>query len=270
MSAELPDVPAHERRFDPRVWAVVAGATLIATLAGMPYGEFLVAQGPAAASPIRDPFLRLALQVALTVLVTWPLAALGLALGARLGLGAPLLSAWLDDRLAPGQARRTLLPAALAGATYGASLLLLFAVFRSAIDAQMVRLGPPPVAPPAWAGVLASFAAGISEETLLRLFLLSLIALPLAGALPRAGALWIANAASALVFGALHFGNVVALGLSFTPFLVAFILVVNGGVGLLCGWLYWTRGIEAAMACHVAVDLFLHGLGPALGAAGRA
>ncbi len=248
---------------------MLAGATLVATLMGMPYAEFLRTQGPAA-SPIRDPLLRLLLQVALTVLVTWPLAGFGLALGARLGLGAPVLSAWFEGRLAPGQVQRTLLPAALVGAVYGASLLLLFAGFGSAIDAQMAPLGTPPVSPPPWAGVLASFAAGISEETLLRLFLLSLIALPLAGALPRAGALWVANVASALIFGVLHFGNVVALGLPFTPFLVAFILVINGGVGLLCGWLYWTRGIEAAMACHVAVDLFLHGLGPALGAAGRA
>jgi membrane protease YdiL (CAAX protease family) len=49
---------------------------------------------------------------------------------------------------------------------------------------------------------------------------------------------------------------------------VAYILFVNGTVGVLCGWLYMRGGIEAAMACHAACDLVLHGLAPALGASG--
>jgi hypothetical protein len=79
--------------------------------------------------------------------------------------------------------------------------------------------------------------------------------------LPRDPSLWIANGIAALVFGALHFGNVHLLGLTLNPVVVSYILLVNGGVGLLCGWLFRTRGIEAAMACHVAIDLVLHGLG---------
>ena len=68
----------------------------------------------------------------------------------------------------------------------------------------------------------------------------------------------------------LHFTNVHALGLTLNPVVVSFILLVNGGVGLLCGWLFWTRGIEAAMACHVAIDLVLHGLGAVFAGAGGA
>lgn len=251
---------------DRRTWAALAFATLVSSVLGMPYSEFLASQGP---GKVGDPMLRLLVQLVLTVLVTWPLTALGLALAARLGLGAPLLGAWFEDRLEPGQARRALVPAALMGLAYGGALLLLSELFSAALAREMARLGPMPVPPPLWMGVLGSFAAGITEETLLRLFFLSAIALPLARALPRVGALWAANVVAALVFGALHFGNVAGLGWTFTPFLVAYVLGVNGALGVLCGWLFWTRGIEAAIACHIACDLVLHGLAPALGLAGE-
>lgn len=246
---------------------MLACATLVATVLGIPYNDFLTNQGPAA---VRNPVRDVLVQLALTVVVTWPLLALGLARAARLELGAPLLRAWFEDGLLHGQVRRALVPSVLLGLAYGGTLLVLFELFGTALEAQMARLGPMPVPPPPWMGVLGSFAAGITEETVLRLFLLSALAVPLTRVIARAPALWIANAASALVFGALHFGNVVALGWTLTPFLVAFVLVLNGGVGLLCGWLFWTRGIEAAIACHVACDLVLHALGPALGLAGRA
>jgi len=47
------------------------------------------------------------------------------------------------------------------------------------------------------------------------------------------------------------------------------ILVLNGAVGILWGWIYTTRGIEAAIVSHIACDLILHGLGAALGWAGQ-
>lgn len=261
LPTEAPAPPA----FDRRVFATIALATLVATFVGMPYGEFLIAQGPAL-KRLGDPFTRLVVLELLTVLGTWPLAAIGLKLGARMGLGAPMLAAWLRGRPIGARARHGLLVATLSGLAFGAALLLLFAVFKTPMAAEMARLGPTSVPPPAWMGVLGSLAAGVNEETVLRLFLMTTIAAFAWRLVPRTTALWIANGIAALVFGALHFGNVFALGLNFSPFLVAFILLVNGGIGLLCGRLYWTYGIEAAMAAHVACDLVLHGLGPALGA----
>jgi membrane protease YdiL (CAAX protease family) len=100
---------------------------------------------------------------------------------------------------------------------------------------------------------------------LLRLFLLTALVAVLSAFLPRGPALWGANALAALAFGALHFGNVFALGLHLSAAVVLGVLGLNGLVGLLCGWLYWTRGIEAAIVAHAACDLVLHGLGGALG-----
>jgi len=248
--------------FDRRVWMAIAFATFVAAFAGVPYGEFLIAGGPAATLG-KDPLTRLALKLVFTVFGLWPLAALGLMIGARLGLGAPLLSAWFAGEPVAGPARAALVPAALFGLALGAALLALFTLGHGAVGAQL--LGRSPVAPPAWAGVLAAFAAGVSEEVLLRLFLLTALMGLLSALLPRGPALWSANGLAALVFGALHFGNVFALGLHFDLGVALVVLALNGAVGLLCGWLYWTRGIEAAMVAHTAVDLVLHGLGATFG-----
>lgn len=244
-----------------RVWWVLLLAILVTTLLGLPYSAHIVEQGPWARSLGSNAFVI----VLSTILVSGPLAALGLVFASRLGLGAPLLEAWIEGREADWKG--TLLPPFLWGLLAGGMLLLLIGFLKAPLDRAMPRAI---VSPPWWAGALASLGAGISEETLTRLFLLSALAVPLARALPRNAALWIANVTAALVFGALHFGNVSAIGMPLNAVLAAWILVINGGVGLLCGWIFWTRGIEAAMACHVAIDLVLHGLGALFPGAGQA
>ena len=129
-------------------------------------------------------------------------------------------------------------------------------------------------APKFWA--LASFSAGVIEETMLRFGLFTLVAAiaasaarggappdPLAGP-PPPFAFHLANVVAALVFGALHFGNAEVIGLALTPRVVTSILAGNALVGLVCGWLYWKRGLEAAMIAHTSADLVLHALVPAL------
>lgn len=248
--------------FDRRVWLAIALACLAAVFAGLPYDEILIAHGPAA-SHAGGPLGRLVLQLGLTLLGTWPLAAAGLVLGGRLGLGAPLLGAWFDGEPVAARARAVLARAAGLGLGLGAALLAAFILFRGTLEAQL--LGPPPAQPPAWSGVLAAFAAGVQEETLLRLFLLSALAFVGSRVLVLPAALWSANALAALVFGALHFGNVFALGMQLNFAVAGYVLAFNGAVGLLCGWLFWRDGIESAMVAHTACDLVLHGLGAALG-----
>ena len=246
-----------------RVWVVLAFALLVGALIAVPYSAHLIEQGPLGRG--RSPMFRAVIALLSVLIFEWPLAAAGLVLARKLGLGAPLLEAWAEGR--PADVRRTLALPALWGGLVGGALLAVFTLFSDRLN----PLFPQTVsAPPWWAGVLASISAGIGEETMLRLFLLSALAVPLALSLPRSGALWTANVLAALAFGALHFGNVYALGIPFTPLVVTFVLVINGGVGILWGWIYTTRGLEAAIVSHVACDLILHGLGAALGGPGQA
>lgn len=248
--------------FDRRVWAVIALACLLGVFLGMPYSELLIAHGPAARHG-GGPLGRLALQFASTIVVTWPLIAVGLALGGRIGLGAPLLTAGFAGEPVAQHARAALGRGAALGLGLGAALLLAFSVFKGPLEATF--LGPAPAQPPAWAGVLAAFSAGVQEEALLRLFLMTAFAFAASRVLALPAALWMANGLAALVFGALHFGNVFALGMHLNLGVAGYVLLLNGTVGVLCGWLYARDGIEAAVVAHTACDLVLHGLGAALG-----
>jgi membrane protease YdiL (CAAX protease family) len=49
----------------------------------------------------------------------------------------------------------------------------------------------------------------------------------------------------------------VAAQLDLTPAIVARTLVLNGVAGLLYGWLFWRRHLEAAMVAHACTHLGL-------------
>ncbi len=124
------------------------------------------------------------------------------------------------------------------------------------------------VHPPAWQGFLAAFSAGITEETLFRLF--GLILVVWLGSLvfrsrtgrPAPGLLWAANILFALAFGPVHLRTASQLGITLTPLLVIRTLVINGAGGLLFGWLYVTFGLESAILAHIAADVVVHGFVP--------
>jgi len=262
------------RSIDVRVWCALALLNLVALFASIPYEDALLRQGPVASQV--SPAMRLGVGLALLIAITWPAIALGLRLGRGLGLGAP----WIAGALRGERpARAPFGWAAGLGVATGVVLLVTGGVLESAFQADFAPLSG--FAPPTpWAGLLGAFGAGIAEETWLRLIVLTGVAAlgqvlvhpqrdpaqpRLPGRLPEQGILWTANVLAALVFGALHFGNLQALGAPLTPVLAGYILLFNGIVGLLCGWLYWTRGLEAAIVCHIAVDVVLHAVGPAAG-----
>lgn len=192
---------------------------------------------------------------------------LGLFLAHRLGLGAPLLEAWLAGRpQVPGMARGLALAAA-AGAGVGAALLAFeVAVFLPRLPDA---LRSPATPPGPGQGALAALYGGIGEELLTRLFLLTLFAWLLsrlarghARGRPSDAVLWTATVAAALLFGALHLPATAALT-SITPLVATRALLLNGIAGLAFGWLYWSRGLESAMIAHFTADIVIHVIAPA-------
>lgn len=105
---------------------------------------------------------------------------------------------------------------------------------------------------------------GVIEEVMLRLFMLSLVALILfklfergQGA-PSVKVLVLANVISALLFAAGHLpATAILLGL--TPVTVFRCFLLNGGIGFLFGWLYHRFGLRYSMiahaGCHVVSKL---------------
>jgi hypothetical protein len=115
--------------------------------------------------------------------------------------------------------------------------------------------------------ILSSLSAGISEEITFRGFVFGLWSLILTGLLKRfngrTAALWVANGIAALMFGAGHFGTLLALTgaaslAELNPVLIAEILVLNGIVGLVAGQRYMKDGLVAAAGVHFWMDVVFH------------
>lgn len=243
------------------VWGVLAGLSAMALI---PYLAQLMPE-VFAKLPVSLGVVALA-QGAQAMVVFGVLAWLGLRMGHRVGLGSPLMHAWLVRRQRPDWARLRPLQAVLLGLAAGAAILALVPL----IDRAM----PPMLNPPADAGAgtsalngfLASFYGGIAEELQLRLFLMTLllwIVARLRGATPPAWMYWAAIVVAALLFGAGHLPAAAKLwGLD--GIVILRTLLLNGIAGVVFGWLYWRRGLEMAMLSHFSADIVLHVAAPLL------
>jgi Type II CAAX prenyl endopeptidase Rce1-like len=180
-------------------------------------------------------------------------ALLGSVLAHRVGL-----QSMLAGTAAPTHLLRVLGRAAAWG--FGLGLVL-----ASADAAIAPHLGP------AWQQVLYSapkgFAAvatgmlygGVAEEVMLRWGVMSVVAWVLMSMLGRrahSAAMMATIVMAACLFGAAHL-PALAFQIELTPALIARTLLLNGVAGLLYGWLFWRRHLEAAMVAHAATHLGL-------------
>jgi membrane protease YdiL (CAAX protease family) len=121
--------------------------------------------------------------------------------------------------------------------------------------------------PPAWKGLLASLYGAIGEELLMRLGLQTWVAAGLRKLTgnrekpPGAGTMLPAIVLATLAFGAGHLPTTARI-VKLDAGVVARALALNGVAGVAFGWLYWKKGIEAAMIAHGSADLVLHVLTP--------
>jgi len=190
--------------------------------------------------------------------------ALGLFLSRKVGLSLPLLDA-LEVRQGAGAVFKRILPMALLGGGIAFVIVLLVQpVFKSFLPASLTQSRPHIAA---WKGLLASLYGGIDEEVLMRLFLMSLIAWLLAlkwhsaNGVPRKGVLLAANLVAALLFGAGHLPGVASVT-TLTPAIIVMVVTLNAAGGVIFGYLYALRGLEAAMIGHLSADILLHFVRP--------
>ncbi|MBO4938283.1 MAG: CPBP family intramembrane metalloprotease [Oscillospiraceae bacterium] len=98
---------------------------------------------------------------------------------------------------------------------------------------------------------------GIIEELMLRLFFMSLVAFVLWKLIFRKqsripeGVLIMANVISAILFAAGHLPATLAMFADITLLILFRCFLLNGGFGLMFGWLYRRYGIQYSMLSHV-------------------
>ncbi|MGD8405678.1 MAG: ATP-binding cassette domain-containing protein [Anaerolineales bacterium] len=200
------------------------------------------------------------------------LGGIGLVIANHIGLGMPFVESRIKRNPVPFRFRNAIAIGWVAGVgfvvtiqiiqnwIFGPPMLALFEEIGYKVPEQAV-------APPLY-GFLAAFSAGITEETIFRLFGLSLLAW-LGGLLfqdsdghPKLVVLWTANILFALVFGAAHLRSAEAMGWPINTLIVTRTLAVNSVAGLVLGWLFWNFGLETAMLAHFFGDVVLYTLLP--------
>lgn len=115
---------------------------------------------------------------------------------------------------------------------------------------------------------LVSFSAGITEEIMFRLGLMSLIIAALQSIKqvqnPSNSMVWTGILIAGFFFGLIHLPlskNFVEL----TPFTVGVTMVGNLITGTTFGWIFWKRGLLVAILSHVMFDLVFHVVGSPYG-----
>lgn len=192
--------------------------------------------------------------VALTTIVTLPLASLGLS--SRRKQRAEDLS--LSELLITDRWLISVMLALFLGIVCGVFIVISDKAFYSLLPVGVRDIELPGSLP----GLLAALGAGINEEIWFRLGVLtSLMALGswlLKIEHSSTALFWSANTAAAILFGAAHLPQfaLMADGLPFN--VIGVVLLQNGLVGLIFGWLYWRQGLLAAMLAHFTADIVIH------------
>jgi hypothetical protein len=253
-------------RFNRREFLVLWIASIIGVVAIIPYS--LTLQAPAMRGTPISLAVLLPIQIGENAAIFALAVACGLFFAGRIGLGAPILEAYLARQKLTDRIKAIVVPSVALGIL--ASLIVIaldVTIFGPALVAELgkasVVLKQASIQPPAWQGFLAAFYGGIDEEIALRLFLLSLLAFlgkfvsHTADGRPTLLVFWSANILTAIVFGLGHLPATAAL-LPMTPLVIARAVVLNGLAGIAFGYLYWTRGLESAMLSHFSADIILH------------
>lgn len=203
---------------------------------------------------IPEPQVSFAMRLVILIqpaILTVAAVAAGQVMAAKTGLGAPLIDSWLQRHNWRAVLREQAPPALAAGLSVG---LLMSAyssfILRSVTDAttiaKMTAFNVPLLT--------RILYGGITEEIVTRWGLMSFFAWALwrmtgkGKLLP--GLLWAAIIMAAALFAAGHLPFLFAIISRPQPLLIIAILLANFIPGLLFGWLFWGRGLEAAMFSH--------------------
>jgi hypothetical protein len=231
------DLPL-KRPFHWRVFAALVALYFLGNLAGIP---LLVKRN----MPIEPVWLW-----GVVTIVSALVIALSLAMANRTGLGAPLLEGRISKEDLPNWLRSGL----------SLCVLMLFVEFPLGLIAN---LGVDPATYPfGWELLGASFKAGVVEEILSRLFLVSLFVW--LGSLlsrddegrPTRGVYWAAILLAGLAFGWAHVDTRLQTpGATFWGYTL--IMLLSSSLGIYFGWLFWKLGLEWAMFAHFIYDVFI-------------
>jgi len=251
----------------PFVWSLffmVWGSTVLGSVMVLPYA-LKIQRGQLESSGTRLNYGQLiGIQIGQSMIMFAILGSLGLLLASKIGLGFVFLEPALLGKPRWAEFPPVLTISLVSGLFTGIIIVLLdLWIFTHLLKIRGIDL-PKLDHPTPLEGFLASFYGGVVEEVMLRLFLLTLFAWlgmllfsDMSNA-PTLATLWSANVIASVVFGIGHLPGAKVAGMPLSKLVVLRVISLNALGGLIFGWLYISRGIEAAMIAHFTADIVLH------------
>lgn len=238
---------------DWRVFAVLLPACIVTNLLVLPYATSL-SPIPGGLTPALVGAAAVQAAAEFTIAIV-----LGLYLAKKVGFGLPIIEDLVHGRKA-GQALRSVLKTSVGLGLLAGILVVIFSVIYVPWPSLVQQSG---ASVPLWQDLLAIFYGGIGEETLFRLFVMTLLVWVsfkirrTPDGRPTTVGVWVAIVLSAILFGLAHlpFGSTYV---AVNPMTITEAIVNNGMVGVVSGWLYWKKGLESAMIGHFSSDVVLH------------
>ena len=249
-----------KRRLFAILWvAGMAGAlsfllvNLSALLANLP-------DAAGASTPFPPLVLKLLSIIQTTVLLSIAVL-VGVALAHRVGLSSPAAEALAGGGNLVAALKPQIVPGLIGGLAGGTAIILAWLLWKPSLPPtfvtraeQLNRSLPFPT---------RLLYGGITEELLLRWGVMTLLVwsawrlLQKGKGKPRT--VWFVNAIiiSSVVFGLGHLPLVRAVAVSFTVAIVGYIVVANSLFGFIAGYLYWKRGLEAAIIAHMLTHVVI-------------
>jgi membrane protease YdiL (CAAX protease family) len=237
-----------------RLFLILLLASILANIAVLPYASSL---GLLRTAELPIPFPIAILVLIIQSALFFSIAIfVGLFLGKKVGLGAPLIEDWLKAESLENRLRPILKISIVLGILVGISLFILdrfiFAFFVEPVTAAQADA-------PLWQRFLVSFYGGIGEEVFMRLFLMTLVVwiihklMRKKDIIPSEKGFWLSIIIVSVTFSLGHL-PMTATFMEITPVVVIRAIILNGIAGIVFGWLYWKKGLEAAIISHFSTD----------------
>jgi hypothetical protein len=248
------DTPAVLSRAIGPFAAGTAGVVALAPVAAAAVGEQLTRAGQP------EPALLLLLVSVQPLILLAAASLIGAALAQRLELRSRL-AAWPVHGLSAWTGMTYELRPAIVGGS-GAAVAILLADLAMRTQFTDVRALPPLTAQRDWQTLsVAVLYGGVTEEVLMRWGLMSAIAWlvkRVQGPVrppPAPAVMWSAIVIAAVLFGVGHLPAVAISGVPLTAAIIIRTILLNTAAGIVFGWIFWRRSLEAAMVSHASTHL---------------
>lgn len=186
---------------------------------------------------------------------------IGVALASRVGLSSPAAEAAAGKGNVASALKPQITPGLIGGLAGGVAILSAWLLWKPFLSAAFATRAE---------GLNKSLPfltrllyGGIVEELLLRWGLMTLLVwfqwrlLQKGKGEPRVTFFVTAIIVSSLVFALGHLPLASALGVGFTVAIVSYVVVANSVFGLIAGYLYWKKGLEAAIIAHMSTHVMI-------------